>query len=143
MRFLAIALALVSLAGCADHVEVRVCSGHPDCFPDDRDDRKLLPGGPAIVAIPGGGMYLADLALPAIHRLDPFSGRLRVAGTGVAGRSRDGVPAAIAPIGPPELLGLDASDLGLVFRELDTMAVRKIGPDGLLETIEPPPAGTR
>lgn len=132
LRSHAAALALLvtaALAGCdADRVAFSSCTGASCC------------GGtcelhaPDLEPIPGGALYVADVAAPAIYRVSPAGGCERLAGTGEAGESADGVPATAAAIGPPLLLGLDPEDGGLVFRELSTGATRKIDGRGLLVT---------
>jgi len=133
-RFIALALALLTatFAGCeADKVVITSC--HGSCC--SGSNCHLHGGDPVVEPIPAGTLVWADVAAPAIWRMTPDGGPERIAGTGEAGASSDGAAAAAAPIGPPEILGVDARDGGLVFRELSSGAVRKIDADGRLSTV--------
>lgn len=129
----AILLVTGAFAGCdADRVAFSSCSGAGCC------DGTCGLHAPALEPIPDGALLFADVAAPAIYRLAPAGGFERLAGTGEAGSSPDGVPARAAAIGPPILLGTDPADGGLVFREISTGAVRKIDAQGLLVTLGRP-----
>lgn len=126
------------LPGCeADRVAFSSCTSSTCC---DRNCAIDGHGGPVLEPTPPGALAFADVARPAIYRLSPFGGLERVAGTGEPGESPDGVPATLAAIGPPEILGLDSADGGLVFRDLATGATRKIDAFGILRTTLPPRA---
>ena len=117
--------AVLALAACeADKVIITSC--HSSCCSGSTCQLHGSDGG--IEPIPAGTLVWSDAAAPAIYRLSPERGYERVAGTGEPGESPDGTLAAESPIGPPEILGVDAADGGLVFRELSSGVVRKVDP---------------
>ena len=101
-------------------------------------------GGPALAATfstPLG--TLATSYGSTIYLADSDNQRIRIltgstistfAGTGAAGATGDGGPAAAATLGGPYALAIDASQ-NILFTDLSNCAVRKIGLDGTIQRI--------
>ena len=101
-------------------------------------------GGPATAAqisnIQGiavdrwGNLYLADTDNHRVRKISPSGVIGTLAGTGVAGFSGDGGPAAAAQLNLP--YGLAADLAGYVYvADLGNDRVRRIGPDGVITTV--------
>ncbi len=101
-------------------------------------------GGPAsaaqIGAIQGiaadrlGNVYLSDTDNSRVRRVDTKGIITTVAGTGVAGFSGDGGPAAAAQLNLPYGLAADAAG-NLYIADLGNNRVRRIAPDGTISTV--------
>ncbi|MBZ5727086.1 MAG: hypothetical protein LAP87_19065 [Acidobacteriia bacterium] len=105
---------------------------------------QLGDGGPAIsaqigaiqgIAVDrGGNLYLADTDHHRVRRIAPDGAIATLAGTGTAGYSGDGGPAAGAQLNLP--YGLAADLAGNVYvADLGNNRVRRIGPDGTITTV--------
>ena len=101
-------------------------------------------GGPAMLALlrqPGGvaadnrgNVYIAETGGHRVRKLDRSGTITTVAGTGVAGFSGDGGPAAQAQLASP--YGLAADMLGnLYIADLGNARVRRVTADGNISTI--------
>jgi uncharacterized protein (TIGR03437 family) len=101
-------------------------------------------GGPATQAIlrqPGGvaadssgNIYVAETGAHRVRRIDRSGAITTLAGTGVAGFSRDNGPAALAQLASP--YGVAADILGNVYiADLDNARVRRVGLDGNIVTV--------
>ena len=101
-------------------------------------------GGPATAAqistIQGiavdrwGNLYVSDTGNHRVRKISPSGVITTIAGTGVAGFSGDGGPAASAQLNLP--YGLAADLAGYVYvADLGNDRVRRIGPDGVIATV--------
>jgi len=101
-------------------------------------------GGPALSALFSqaegiavdklGDIYVADAADNRVRKISPDGAIQTIAGTGAAGFSGDGGPAAAALLNQPYGLALDL--LGnLYVADLGNARVRKISPDGTIHTV--------
>ena len=101
-------------------------------------------GGPAVAAslnlvhgvsvLPDGGYLLADTLNNRIRRVAPDGTIATVAGTGVAAYGGDGGPATAAAIAAPR--GVAAlPDGGFLIPDTDNHRVRRVFPDGRIETV--------
>jgi sugar lactone lactonase YvrE len=83
---------------------------------------------------PDGNLLIADARNNAVRRLTPDGIISTVAGTGKAGYSGDGGPATKAELNQPYGLALD-DDGSLYIADRSNFVVRKVSPDGDIETI--------
>ena len=91
--------------------------------------------GPRSVAVDAAGnVYLADGWNYRIRRIAPDGTIKTFAGTGEYGFSGDGGPASQAQIAVPSALAVDAGGR-LYFVDGGKSRIRRIGPDGMIETI--------
>ena len=81
-----------------------------------------------------GNLYIADVLNHRIRKVDTNGLISTVAGTGVAGYSGDGGPAANAQLNMPYGILLDKDD-NLLIADSDNNVIRKIGSDGIIRTI--------
>ncbi len=90
--------------------------------------------GPQHMAWHDGAVYVADTLNHAVRRIDVATGEVTtLAGTGVAGSSGDGGPAADAQLDTPQGVGVDAE--GRVYvADSENHVVRRIELDGTLTT---------
>jgi RHS repeat-associated protein len=103
--------------------------------------------GPADVALGAdGSLYIADTANHRVRRVAPDGTITTIAGTGLMGYSGDGGPATSAKLNWP--LAIAAGPGGVVYvttapNELTALqvAVRRIGPDGIITTVAGPGGG--
>jgi uncharacterized protein (TIGR03437 family) len=103
-------------------------------------------GGPAAAAeisrIQGlatdvyGNIYLSDTDHHRVRKVSPAGIITTVAGTGVAGYSGDGGPAAEAQLNLPYGLAVDAAG-NLYIADLGNNRVRRVWPDGVITTLIP------
>jgi uncharacterized protein (TIGR03437 family) len=132
---LAALILCVSIALAADPpCTIRTLVGDPEPFFGD--------GGPAtqasffalwgIAAAPDGTVYLADAYNRRIRKIDPEGIVTTISGTGQYGFSGDGGPATSATLRLPRALAL-GPDGSLYF--VDWIRVRRIHPDGTIETV--------
>jgi uncharacterized protein (TIGR03437 family) len=101
-------------------------------------------GGPATAAQIGavqgvaadqlGNLYLSDTDNHRIRRVDAKGVITTIAGTGTAGFSGDGGPAAAAQLNLPYGLAADAAG-NLYIADLGNNRVRRIAPDGTISTV--------
>jgi uncharacterized protein (TIGR03437 family) len=101
-------------------------------------------GGPAILALlfqaeglaadAGGNVYVADAADQRVRRIGVDGTIETIAGTGIAGFSGDGGPAAAAQLNSPYGLAFDASG-NLYIADLGNARVRRVAPDGTIDTV--------
>jgi sugar lactone lactonase YvrE len=88
---------------------------------------------PAGVAVDGATVYLADAKDHRVRKIDSTGVISTVAGTGVAGYTGDGDPAATAKIDSPRDVAVDAS--GNLYIADDTQnVVRKVSTSGVIST---------
>ena len=92
----------------------------------------LQPEG--IVTDASGNLYIADAGDHRVRRVDTAGTITTVAGTGTAGFSGDGGPAAKAQISSPYGLALDSQG-NLYIADLGNARVRRIGADGTISTV--------
>jgi sugar lactone lactonase YvrE len=92
-----------------------------------------LPGGVATDA--SGNIYFGEYA----GRIRRISGGIlsTVAGNSTSGISGDGGPALNASIGRPQAIAIDTSG-AIYFTEWNTGAIRKIGTDGIIQSLPKP-----
>jgi sugar lactone lactonase YvrE len=90
------------------------------------------PGGLAIDA--SGNLFIADTGNNRVRRVSPAGIIVTVAGTGAAGYSGDGGPAASARLSAPVGLALDASG-NLLIADTGNHSVRKVSVDGMIATL--------
>ncbi|MCI0557027.1 MAG: hypothetical protein MN733_00915 [Nitrososphaera sp.] len=81
-----------------------------------------------------GNLYIADFDNHRIRKVDPQGRISTVAGTGIAGYSGDGGPAAEAQLNGPYGVLVDAEDNILIADSLNHI-IRKVGPSGEITTI--------
>ncbi len=91
-----------------------------------------LPGGVAVA--PDGTLYIADHGNNRIRRVDGDGIITTVAGTGAAGFSGDGGPAAAAQLNGPFAVVFDA-DGRLVIADFGNARIRRVERDGTIHTI--------
>jgi sugar lactone lactonase YvrE len=92
-------------------------------------------GAPAAIRFDGqGNLYFADRAFHVIRRVGVDGVITTVAGCGLAGFSPDGTPAQAARLDMPGGLAV-ASDGTIYFSDSRNNCVRRITPDGSLETV--------
>ena len=87
-----------------------------------------------IAADPQGNLYIADAANHRIRRVTPAGSITTFAGTGIAGFSGDGGPAAAAQLNSPYGLAFDGQG-NLFVADLGNARVRRIATDGTIATI--------
>ncbi|MFO1418836.1 MAG: PKD domain-containing protein [Methylotetracoccus sp.] len=100
-------------------------------------------GGPAtsaqlffptdVAAGPDGSLYIADEENNRIRRIDPDGRITTVAGTGVAGFTKESLPATTAMIYWPYSVAV-GTDGSVLFSERPNHRIRRISPDGMLST---------
>jgi RHS repeat-associated protein len=83
---------------------------------------------------PEGSLYIADNGHRRIRRVDPAGIITTVAGTGTAGFSGDGGPATEAEIAAPRDIAV-GPDGSFYISDRATHRVRRVGPDGIINTI--------
>ncbi|MBL8211394.1 MAG: hypothetical protein JNK87_11810 [Bryobacterales bacterium] len=88
----------------------------------------------AIVADTDDNLYISDDGNERIRKITRDGVITTIAGTGVSGSSGDGGPATAARLNLPRHLALDR-DGGLVFVDLFNWRLRRIRPDGVMETL--------
>ena len=103
-------------------------------------------GGPASIAqisnIQGiardlpGNLYLSDTDHHRVRRVSPAGIISTLAGTGVAGYSGDGGPAALAQLNLPYGLAADAAG-NVYIADLGNNRIRRVWPDGVITTLIP------
>ena len=81
-----------------------------------------------------GNLYIADQRNHAVRRLAPDGTITTIAGTGVAGDSGDGGPAALAELDLPYGLA-HAPDGSLYIADAGNFRVRRIAPDGTIDAV--------
>jgi hypothetical protein len=100
-------------------------------------------GGPAVGAAlnaPGdvvghaGSVYVADSHSNRVRKVDSSGVITTVAGTGVAGYSGDGGPAASAQLNDPVGIAVDAGG-NLFVAELGSSVIRKVDPSGTITSV--------
>ncbi len=101
-------------------------------------------GGPAteaslnepmgIAFTPSGSLYIADWGNHRVRHVGPDGTIETVAGTGVAGFSGDGAPATEAEVNEPQGVAV-GPDGSLYIADTGNERVRRIGTDGLIETV--------
>jgi sugar lactone lactonase YvrE len=101
-------------------------------------------GGPAVAAalsnpfgvspVADGGFLIADNGNLRIRRVAPDGTITTVAGTGVAGFSGDGGPAALAQLHSPHAV-VALPDGGFLIADTNNNRVRRVWPDGRIETV--------
>jgi len=98
----------------------------------------LLFQAEGIVVDSAGNLYVADAQAHRIRQVSP-SGMIRTfAGTGTPGFSGDGGPASAAQLHSPYGLALDSRG-NLYIADLGNGRVRRVGPDGRIETVASAP----
>ncbi len=90
------------------------------------------PGGLAIAA--DGSIYVADGPVHRVRRIGPDGVIRPYAGNGVDGLDGDGGPAAQAALGFPQRLAV-APDRAILVTQLHAGVVRRIGVDGVIQTL--------
>jgi sugar lactone lactonase YvrE len=91
--------------------------------------------GPADVTVaPDGTLYIADPNANRIRRVSPDGLMATVAGTGVAGFSGEGGPAAKAQIAGPNAVAVGA-DGAVYIGDTLNQRVRRIAPNGVFDTV--------
>ncbi len=88
----------------------------------------------AVVATADGGFLVADSENDRIRRVWPDATITTVAGTGAAGFSGDGGPAAAAALAAPEGVALTA-DGGFLVADYANHRVRRVWPDATITTV--------
>jgi uncharacterized protein (TIGR03437 family) len=81
-----------------------------------------------------GNVYFSDAAVHRIRKIGTDGSIQTIAGTGVAGFAGDGGPASAALLNQPYGLALDPAG-NLYIADLGNARVRKIGTDGIIQTI--------
>ncbi len=81
-----------------------------------------------------GALYIADSLNHAIRRVAPDGTITTVAGTGTPGFSGDGGPATEAQLNQPNGLAIDPDGV-LYVADRESFRIRRIGTDGVIETI--------
>jgi serine/threonine protein kinase, bacterial len=87
-----------------------------------------------IAVLPDGGFYVADSISHRVFQVAPDGAARVVIGTGVAGFSGDGGPAAAATLSGPHGLLLEP-DGGLLVADTDNHRIRRRAPDGSISTV--------
>ena len=98
------------------------------------DGTKPADGVGGMAAAPDGSLYLSDHSAQMIRRVAPDGGVTTVAGTGQRGDTGDGGKATEATLAHPTGLALGADDT-LFIADSRNNRVRRVGPDGVIETI--------
>jgi RHS repeat-associated protein len=83
---------------------------------------------------PDGSIYFSDYAVHRIRRIDPDGIITTIAGTGTAGFLGDGGPATQARISGASGIVVDAEG-GIIFADQTNHRVRRIAPNGIINTI--------
>jgi YD repeat-containing protein len=83
---------------------------------------------------PDGSLYIAEYYGHRIRRVTPDGIIQTVAGTGIAGFSGDGGPATSAQINHPQGIAV-AHDGTLFIADMYNHRIRRVGPDGIIETM--------
>ncbi|MCA2964562.1 MAG: hypothetical protein INH40_11695 [Acidobacteriaceae bacterium] len=83
---------------------------------------------------PAGNLYIADQGNHKIRRISPDGIITTLAGTGAAGFSGDGGPAAAARLNLPNALALDPVG-NLYIADMGNHRIRRLSPDGIISTI--------
>lgn len=89
---------------------------------------------PGVAIGPDGSIYIADEYNHRLRRVTPNGIITTIAGTGVAGFSGDGGPAAQAQLYFPDDVAID-KDGTIYVTDLSNHRVRRIGTDGIIHTI--------
>ncbi|MFI0242665.1 RICIN domain-containing protein [Streptomyces sp. NPDC016845] len=89
---------------------------------------------PREVAVDGGTLYVTDSSNHRVRRITPDGVISTVAGTGAAGFSGDGGPAASARLNLPLGIALDATGV-LYICDYSNHRIRKIATDGTISTV--------
>ena len=96
--------------------------------------RALLIQAEGIAVDPNGNLYIADAANHRVRKVTRAGTISTFAGTGIAGFSGDGGPAAGAQLNAPYGLAYDARG-NLYIADLGNARVRRVGVDGAITTI--------
>jgi len=88
----------------------------------------------AVLAAPGGVLYIADTGNHRIRRVTPDGIIATVAGTGHPGFSGDGGPAKAAELNSPHGMSLDSHG-ALYFADTNNHRIRRVAPDGTIDTL--------
>ncbi len=94
--------------------------------------RLSQPAGLALDA--RGALYIADSGNNRIRKLDSSGNITTVAGSGRAGYSGDGGPAAGADLNAPQAVAYDEASGSIFVADTGNHRVRRIGPDGAIAT---------
>lgn len=106
-----------------------------DAYPGDgTPPAEVLIAPSAVSAAPNGSLYIADGWHRRILRLDPGGVLTAVAGNGEDRYSGNGGPAARASLAGPSAVVVKA-DGTLYIADTDNRLVRKVGPDGVINTV--------
>jgi sugar lactone lactonase YvrE len=90
---------------------------------------------PAALALdPKGNLYVGDFHNHVVRKIAPDGVITTVAGTGERGASADGTPATQAKLNEPGGLGI-ARDGSLLIADGVNFRIRRVGPDGVLQTV--------
>lgn len=98
------------------------------------DTVAALPRPEGIAVDASGHVYVSDRETHRIHRIAPDGQFTALAGTGTAGFSGDGGPAAAAQLREPGALAPDGRG-GLYVADQGNRRVRRIDPDGTIATV--------
>ena len=93
---------------------------------------QISPGGVTVDS--AGNLYISEPRLNRVRKVSPSGIVTTLAGTGVAGYSGDGGPAASASLSAPTGVALDSAD-NLYIADLGNYRVRKVSPDGIITTV--------
>lgn len=101
-------------------------------------------GGPAaaaslsapvgVYADASGNIYIADTGNHSVRAVSTAGIIATIAGTGIAGRSQDGLPARSAPLQAPVAIVKDAEG-NLFIADRDDNRIRRVRPDGTMDTV--------
>jgi uncharacterized protein (TIGR03437 family) len=90
---------------------------------------------PSAVALDArGNLYLADAGTQRVRMVTVTGQMATLAGTGVAGFSADGTPAASAQVQAPRGVTVDAFG-SVIIADTDNHRIRQVGPDGRIRTL--------
>jgi uncharacterized protein (TIGR03437 family) len=90
--------------------------------------------GPTALALDAAGnLYFADTQNNRIRKVTPAGIITTIAGTGIAGFSGDGGPAASAQLNAPQGIAVDGAGF-VVISDTGNSRIRKISPDGIINT---------
>jgi trimeric autotransporter adhesin len=96
----------------------------------------LMP--PVAIAMDGSGtLWIAETARHTVRKVNPDGRIARVAGTGVPGQTGDGGPAIQAQLNSPRAVAVDQSG-NLYIGDSGNRVVRRVSPDGTIQSIFPP-----